>query len=202
MSNGSFEKDSLGWQLSQLQQRFGEWWELQLSRFSPNPSNASLPSWWNLPMIQMLAKATFWLILALLLTWIGLQIWRWLRPYLYSLTHSLNQPAQKVTQTPAQSLSVAGWLQRSQKFQQQGNYREACRALYMAMLQQLHDNGIAPHESSRTDGEYLKLVQQLPQPKPYRTLLMTHQQLCFSNTEASSADFEQCQQAYQEIEAL
>jgi len=202
MSNGSFEKDSLGWQLSQLQQRFGEWWELQLSRFSPNPSKASLPSWWNSPMIQMLAKAAFWLILALLLTWIGLQIWRWLRPYLYSLTHSLNQSAQKVTQTPAQSLSVAGWLQRSQKFQQQGHYREACRSLYMAMLQRLHDNGIAPHESSRTDGEYLKLVQQLPQPKPYRTLLMTHQQLCFSNTEASSADFEQCQQAYQEIEAL
>jgi hypothetical protein len=202
MSNGSFEKDSLGWQLGQLQQRFGEWWELQLSRFSPNPSKASLPSWWNSPMIQTLAKAAFWLILALLLTWIGLQIGRWLHPYLYSLTHSLSQPAQKVTQTPAKSLSVAGWLQRSQKFQQQGNYREACRSLYMAMLQRLHDNGIAPHESSRTDGEYLKLVQQLPQPKPYRTLLMTHQQLCFSNTEASSSDFEQCQQAYQEIEAL
>lgn len=202
MSNGSFEKDSLGWQLSQLQQRFGEWWELQLSQFAPNPSNASLPSWWDSPMIQRLAKAAFWLILGLLLTWVSLQIWRWLRPYVYSLTHSLNQPTQKVTQTPAQSLSVAGWLQRSQKFQQQGNYREACRSLYMAMLQRLNDNGIAPHESSRTDGEYLKLIQQLPQPTPYRTLLMTHQQLCFSNTEASSSDFEQCQQAYQEIEAL
>ena len=202
MSNGSFEKDSLGWQLSQLQQRFGEWWELQLSQFAPNPSNASLPSWWDSPMIQRLAKAAFWVILGLLLTWVGLQIWRWLRPYLYSLRQSLNQPTQKVTQTPAQSLSVAGWLQRSQKFQQQGHYREACRSLYMAMLQRLHDNGIAPHESSRTDGEYLKLIQQLPQPKPYRTLLMTHQQLCFSNTEASNSDFEQCQQAYQEIEAL
>lgn len=199
MSNGSFEKDSLGWQLSQLQQRFGEWWELQLSRFASNPSQASLPSWWNSPIIEMLAKAAFWLILGLLLTWIGLQIWRWLHPYLYSLRQSFNHPTQKVTQTPAQSLSVAGWLQRSQKFQQQGNYREACRCLYMAMLQRLSDNGIAPHESSRTDGEYLKLVQQLPQPKPYRTLLMTHQQLCFSNTETSSSDFEQCQQAYQEI---
>jgi hypothetical protein len=100
MSNGSFEKDSLGWQLSQLQQRFGEWWELQLSRFSPNPSKASLPSWWNSPMIQMLAKAAFWLILALLLTWIGLQIWRWLRPYLYSLTHSLNQSLKKSPKHP------------------------------------------------------------------------------------------------------
>ena len=201
MSKGSFEKDSLGWQLGQLQQRFGEWWELQFSRFAPDSSKASLPSWWDSPILQMLAQAVFWMIVALLVTWVGWLIWRLLRPYIYSLTQSFNQPTNKAAQTPAKELSVAGWLQRSQKFQQQGNYREACQCLYMAMLQRLNDSGIAPHELSRTDGEYLRLVQQLPQPRPYRTLLMTHQQLCFSNTEASSSDFEQCQQAYREIEA-
>jgi hypothetical protein len=72
----------------------------------------------------------------------------------------------------------------------------------MAMLQRLNDSGLAPHHSSRTDGEYLQLVQQLSQPQPYQTLIMTHQRLCFSNAEVSSAVFEQCQQAYREIEAL
>lgn len=201
MSKGSFEKDNFGWQLSQLQQRFGEWWELQFSRFAPDAPKASLPSWWDSPMLQMLVKAVFWIIVGLLVAWVGWLIWRLLRPYIYSLTNSLHQSTKKADQTPAQELSVVRWLQRSQKFQQQGNYREACQCLYMAMLQRLNDSGVAPHQPSRTDGEYLKLVQQLPQPRPYRTLLMTHQQLCFSNTEASSSDFEQCQQAYQEIEA-
>ncbi|NEQ27810.1 MAG: DUF4129 domain-containing protein, partial [Microcoleus sp. SIO2G3] len=111
-----------------------------------------------------------------------------------------SQFSPKLPQTSVSELSVAGWLERSQKFQQQGNYQEACLCLYRAMLQRLNDAGIAPHQSSRTDGEYLQLIRQLPQPQPYQTLLMTHQQLCFSNTEASPSVFEQCQQAYREIE--
>jgi hypothetical protein len=199
MSKGSFEKDNLGWQLSQLRQRVGEWWELQTSGFSPHLPDASLPSWWDSPIIQAIVKAAIWMIVILLVIWVSWQMWRRLRPYIYSLTNPLNQSAKKATKTPLKELSIAGWLQRSQKFQQQGNYREACQCLYMAMLQRLNDSGIAPHEPSRTDGEYLKLVQQLPQPKPYQTLLMTHQRLSFSNAEASSSVFEQCQQAYREM---
>lgn len=197
MPTGSFDKNSWGWQLGQMRQRVAEWFELKTSR---TRSNLSMPAWWESPILQTLVKIAFWIILALLLIWITLQLWRILRPYLYSLTHSLNQRSHQATTTPITELSVAGWLQRSQKFQQQGNYREACRCLYMAMLQRLNDSGIAPHQSSRTDGEYLQLIQQLPQPQPYQTLLTIHQQLCFSHTEVSNTEFEQCQQAYREIE--
>lgn len=202
MSKGSFEKDSLGWQLSQLLQQIGEWWELQTSRFSPDVPNASLPSWWNSPILQAIAKAAIWAIVIFLAIWVGWQLWRWLQPYVYSFTQQLNQPVKPVTNTPAKQLSVDSWLQRSQKFQQQGNYREACQCLYMAMLQRLNDKGIVLHEPSRTDGEYLKLVRHLPQPKPYQTLLTIHQRLCFSKAEASTSVFEKCQQAYRDIEAL
>ena len=201
MPTDSFEKNSLGWQLGQLQQRFGEWWELQTSQFSPNRPEASVPSWLTSPILWLIAKAAFWLVLALLLSWAALQIVRLLNPYFYSLRNQLSQPDDKARETLVSELSVAEWLERSQKFQQQGNYREACICLYKAMLQRLNDAGIAPHQSSRTDGEYLQLIQQLPQPQPYQTLLMTHQQLCFSNAEASPSVFEQCQQAYREIEA-
>ncbi|MBD0347133.1 MAG: DUF4129 domain-containing protein, partial [Coleofasciculus sp. Co-bin14] len=64
-----------------------------------------------------------------------------------------------------------------------------------------NDTGLVPHQSSRTDGEYLQLIQQLPKPTPYQTLLVTHQELCFSNTEASRSVFDQCQEAYREIDA-
>jgi hypothetical protein len=201
MPTGSFEKTSFGWQLSQLQQRVGEWWELQTSRFAPNLPDVSVPSWLDSPLMWTIAKAAFWVILALLLSWAALQIMRLLSPYFYTLTNQLSQPADRVTKTSDSELSVAKWLQRSQKFQQQGNYREACLCLYRAMLQRLNDTGLVPHQSSRTDGEYLQLIQQLPKPTPYQTLLVTHQELCFSNTEASRSVFDQCQEAYREIDA-
>lgn len=174
---------------------------MQTSRFSPDIPNTSVPSWLTSPLLGMVVKAVFWVILAFLVCWAALQIMRSLSPYFYSLRNQLNQPTNKVTRTSISESSVARWLQRSQKFQQQGNYRDACLCLYMAMLQRLNDTGIAPHQPSRTDGEYLQLTQQLPQPQPYQTLLMTHQELCFSHTEASRSVFEQCQQAYREIEA-
>ncbi|HEY9669702.1 MAG TPA: DUF4129 domain-containing protein [Coleofasciculaceae cyanobacterium] len=198
MSTGSFEKNSLGWQLGQLQQRVAEWIELKTAQSLPN---VSMPPWWESPILEAIAKTVFWVIVGLLVAFAGWLLWKLLRPYVYSLINPLNQPANKTTKTAASDLSAAAWLQRSQKFQQQGNYSEACRCLYMAMLQRLNDSGIAPHQLSRTDGEYLQLIQQLQKPQPYQTLLTTHQQQCFSNTEVTSSVFEQCQQAYREIEA-
>jgi hypothetical protein len=199
MPANAFEKNNLGWQLGQLRQRVWEWFELKTSQTF---SDISLPPWWDWPILQFIAKVVAFATLALLLTWIIWQLWQLLRPYIYSLRKQLRQPADRVTTTESSELSVAAWLQRSQKFQQQGNYREACRCLYMAMLQRLHDSGIAPHQSSRTDGEYLQLIQQLPQPTPYQTLLVTHQRLCFSQADVSRSVFDQCQQAYREIEVL
>ncbi|HEY9728163.1 MAG TPA: DUF4129 domain-containing protein [Chroococcales cyanobacterium] len=198
MPANAFEKNNLGWQLGQLRQRVWEWFELKTSQTF---SDISLPSWWDWPILQLIAKVVAFATLAILLTWIFWQLWQLLRPYLYSLRKQLRQPADRVAKTESSELSVAAWLQRSSKSQQQGNYREACRCLYMAMLQRLNDSGIAPHQSSRTDGEYLQLIQQLPQPRPYQTLLVTHQRLCFSQTEASRSVFDQCQQAYRDIEA-
>jgi hypothetical protein len=70
------------------------------------------------------------------------------------------------------------------------------------MLQQLNDAGIAPQQPSRTDGEYLQLTQDLPQQQSYQTLLAIHEQLCFGNVEISGSVFEECQEAYREIQAL
>ncbi|MEG3972103.1 MULTISPECIES: hypothetical protein [unclassified Microcoleus] len=59
----------------------------------------------------------------------------------------------------------------TQKLQQQGKYRQACRCLYMALLQRLNDAGTVVYQPRRTDGEYLQLIQQLPQPVSYETLI-------------------------------
>ncbi len=195
MSESSFEKTNLSWQLGQLQQRVEEWCELKTAQNIPN---VKLPSWFDSPILGAIAKAAFWLILALLAVWASWQIWQQLRFYIHNLKQR-NQTSDGSAKKTIKDLSGAAWLFPSKKLQQQGKYRQACRCLYMAVLQRLNDAGTAVYQPSRTDGEYLQLIQQLPQPAPYETLITIHQQLYFGNREADASTFEQCQQAYQQI---
>lgn len=190
-----FEKNNLGWQISQFQQQVGEWLELQLSHFGaklPNLPKWSLPGW-----LINLIQAIAWLLLGIVVVWIIWQIWRFLQPYLYSVVFQTANSTHITTQ--ARKLSADEWLKRSQAYFGQGNYREACRCLYMAMLQRLDETAIAPHQLSRTDGEYLQLIQQLPNSQSYQTLITTHEQLCFGDAEILPETYNSCQQAYREI---
>jgi hypothetical protein len=68
------------------------------------------------------------------------------------------------------------------------------------MLQRLHETNLVPHKPSRTDREYLQLLQlSLSETQPYETLITTHEQLCFGNGEVLPENYQQCRQAYQEI---
>jgi Domain of unknown function (DUF4129) len=196
MSESSFEKTNFSWQLGQWQQQVQEWWELKTTQIEP--PNLKLPSWLDSPIWWAIAQAIFWVIVTLLAVWASWQIWQLLRFYIHNFKKR-NKTTDGSAQTTIKDVSVAQWLLRSQKLQQQGKYRQACRCLYMALLQRLNDAGIALHQPSRTDGEYLQLIQELPQPVPYETLITIHQQLYFGNAEASASTFEQCQQAYQQI---
>jgi Domain of unknown function (DUF4129) len=196
MSESSFEKTNLSWQLGQWQQQVQEWWELKTTQIEP--PKLKLPSWLDSPIWWAIAQAIFWVIVTLLAVWASWQIWQLLRFYIHNFKKR-NKTTDGSAQTTIGGVSVAEWLLRSQKLQQSGKYRQACRCLYMAVLQRLNDAGIAVHQPSRTDGEYLQLIQQLPQSEPYETLITIHQQLYFGNTEASASTFEQCQQAYQKI---
>ncbi|MEG4075061.1 hypothetical protein QUA30_20475 [Microcoleus sp. Pol14C2] len=71
MSESSFDKNNLGWQLGQSQQRLQERWELKTAQNIPN---VQLPSWFDSSILGAIAKATFWLILALLAVWASWQI--------------------------------------------------------------------------------------------------------------------------------
>ena len=196
MSAGAFEKSNFSWQLQQLQQQAGEWLELQLSQFNPTEvSWPSLPADWS--WLQPVSLALFWITLGLLLIWLALRLLR-LWPEIWSAFPSLlgNSAVAKATPLEGQ-LTPAAWQQRASEFQRIGNYREACRALYMAMLQRLHDTGTAQNLPSRTDGEYRQLLGQ--HSKACEILLLTHERLCFGSAEPALEDFRRCQQAYRQI---
>jgi Domain of unknown function (DUF4129) len=171
MSAKSFDKTSFGWQIQQLQQRVGEWLEV---KFSPALSKAvnslGFPEWvWDI-----LVKIG-WLILAFVMAWLGLQIYRQLRPYLESLMFPIRD-RQKSTVTVDKSL------------------------LYTALLLRLSDAEIVPAQASRTDREYLKLIAKIPSCQPSKLLIATHEQIRFSDASISSETYELCQQAYQDVD--
>ncbi|GAA6616245.1 DUF4129 domain-containing protein [Scytonema sp. NUACC26] len=200
MSLDSFEKTSWNWQFTQLQQQVGEWIEYQFSGFQFKPE---LPNGWQIsPWLFNALNFIFWLLLSLFLLWVGWRLWRSLNPYLYAWLAKINHSRGSSNKGKESEVSVAIWLGRSQEFYRQGNYSEACRCLYFAMLQHLHDRGVLPHKPSRTDGEYLQLLQMSVTPvQPYETLITTHEQLCFSNVDVNSENYEHCQQAYEELSA-
>jgi hypothetical protein len=188
---GTYDKNSIDWQIQQLQQRLSEWWE----RLTIPSGQVDVPDW-SLP--EWLFRSVFWFIVVVLAVWVGFRLYQLLRPYLNLNWLERPQPvAQKSSPT---DLTVAEWLHRSRTLAQQGNYREACRALYLATLQRLHDIDLIPSQPSRTDGEYLDMLQTMPNPRPYEVLMQTHEQLCFSNTDISREAFDRCEQAYEAIE--
>ncbi|MDJ0898491.1 MAG: DUF4129 domain-containing protein [Xenococcus sp. MO_188.B8] len=195
-----FKHNSLGWRSHLLQQRIQEWWEWQLSRLADQTSDLSgldLDAEW----IKILIKFLLWSITAATLVWLTWQLWLLLRPYVRTWQKQQQQSQPLSNQYSVRELSVNEWLEKSQTFQKQRDYRQAIFCLYQAMLQQLSDRGILDNLSSRTDREYLKLIQQfqISSFPSYQLLLNTHEQLCFSNQEADESLWQKCQQDFQLI---
>lgn len=199
MSTDNFEKTSWDWQLSQLQQQVREWTEYEFSRLQS--ALPQLPPGWSIsPWLSQLLNLLFWLVVAVFLIWIVWRLWREFHPYVYSWLNRRGNSSAADATIGSNDLSVGLWLARSQEFYRQGNYREACRCLYLAILQRLHDTSLVRHQTSRTDGEYLQLLRSSVTPiQPYETLITTHEQLCFGDAEILPENYEHCQQAYREI---
>jgi hypothetical protein len=193
VASGTFEKSSIDWWIQQRQQQVGEWFESLWSGWQGGSREGDpwvLPDWF--------LQGFFWLAIIGLVGGAGWQLYKIFAPYVYAYLHS--GPERSPAPPPQPNLTATEWLHRSRLAHQQGNYREACRALYLSALCLLNDRNQIRQEVSRTDGEYLKLVLLLQQNQPYELLIRTHERLCFSN-EAISADlFNRCWRAYQEIE--
>ncbi len=192
MTTANFETTSIDWEIRQLQRRISEWleWVFRQRDNAPTEPGWTIPEW--------LARGLFWFVVMALVLWLGWLLYQWLSPYLDSWTFTRSRSAS--TTPPQKVLTVAEWLARSQLAYKQRNYREACRALYMAALQRLNDSGLVLHQGSRTDGEYLNLVQTLPHANAYQTLIQTHERLQFADSAISQQECDRCQQAYRELD--
>jgi hypothetical protein len=186
-----FQKTSWQWQLEQIQQRLGEWIMAKLRFGSPKQV---LPEW-------LIAAISYflWFLLFAGLAWI---VYLAVNRYGKQIGFSRRRPGEP-QQQPVKQYTLAELLNKAQEFQSQKNYGEACRYLYLAMLQKLNDANLVPHETSRTDREYANILTHLPGMSPVtnpgKILLQTHEQFQFADRTITAAGFESCQQAYTQI---
>jgi hypothetical protein len=201
-TTSGFATTSWLWELQKLFQNAGEWIWLQINKVQvdlPDLPAWTLPDWWE--------KVVLWLILVALgivLVLLAEQIWQWSQRSQWTWLRYYAR--RNITDLPSSvSLSAGEWFTQAQQYQQQHNFKEACRSLYMALLQRLQESQVLTALPSRTDQEYATQLQALQPTKgisalqPYQTLLITHEQLCFSDREISAQDFQHCYQAYQAI---
>ena len=188
-----YQDTSVGWQVQQATQQVSEWIEAQWSTVQPDvPMPQVTPPDW-------LLRTLFIIIIGGLLGWLGWQFYREFAPQIQAwLGRGIGDRRPSQPSTPPHRAPEI-WVQQARQAQQAGNYREACRCLYMAMLSQLSDQEVIRLEASRTDGEYRALLLTVADPAPYYLLLAIHEQLCFSSQGISAAEWERCWAAYQEL---
>lgn len=193
MAADGIQRTTLGWQIRKLGQNISEWIELRLSGNEPVESSPSfeLPPW--------LGSFLLWLSIVVGVILVSWFLWRLLVYYLDS--RSVPPQSQVLPEQKTKSeLSIAEWLRQAKRWEQEGNWPAACRALYMAALQTLHDRKGISHSNSRTDSEYLETLDQVSQPRPYQLLIRTHERAEFGGVLPTAENFKRCRHAYREIE--
>jgi hypothetical protein len=193
----TYQETSIGWQLRQFRNQTGEWFEAQFNQWLPSWSppdvEVETPNWTGRILIVV--------AVIVLLVWIGWQIYVVLRPYISAWL--AKEKGRRLTASADQEHilhSSQEWVERSRQAQRDGNYRDACRALYMAMLQRLDDRNQIRLTDSRTDGEYQMLLWLMENPAPYQLLFSLHERLLFGQHPVSAEECDRCWQAYQEID--
>jgi Domain of unknown function (DUF4129) len=187
------EKTGWRWQLEQLQQQLGEWIEVKLRSSDRDLNLDIVPSWLGPLLIRLM-----WLILAGLVIWIGYRI---IYPYWQRWVERKDRVKLTKDRSSERVYTVSELLARSQQFQSDGDYTQASRWLYLAMLQRLNDANLISHQFSRTDREYIQLLRTVPIVNVGEILVSMHEQLHFGDRNISSTDFDRCQQAYRQIES-
>ena len=201
MSTVSFQENSPGWQFELGKQQLQEWWELKISEIEIDPPDLSI---FDSPLIRLGIKFILWSLITIILVWLTWQLWLLSRPVINNWRRQQQQFKRSQIGFPNQiqaQLSPQEWLAKARQNYQEQNYRQGIFCLYQGILQYLSDREIINTLSSRTDGEYLKLIQQLnlKQFLSYQLLFSTHEKLCFSDLFPSATLFDQCEQAYQVI---
>ncbi len=98
-------------------------------------------------------------------------------------------------------LDASGWKEQAHTLSASADYRGACRALYLSLLQYMHENHLAEFAPTRTNYEYSYALSSYPDiQKGFRQISNLVELIWFGNKEASAADYEETLQALAKLE--
>lgn len=178
-------------------------WQWLRSLGRSNTTETPPPDWLE-PTVIWVARGLA-LFFAVALVYVG---WRFLWPLLQRWQSRDLRSVQTKQTAIARPQSVTYWLEQARQLQAQEDYSGACRALYMALLIRLEEGGWLNQDQARTDREYLQRLEALwthgQRPthlrKAFYQIFQTHEQLCYGQRAVASQTFQNCQDAYFELE--
>jgi hypothetical protein len=89
-----------------------------------------------------------------------------------------------------QILNASGWRMQAEKLAAKADYRGACRAVYLSLLQNLDERGIAQFAPTKTNYEYQYLLASFPSvQKEFRALADLVETIWFGNRQAEQHDY-------------
>lgn len=90
-------------------------------------------------------------------------------------------------------LNATGWKAEAEKLAKSGDYRGACRALYLSLLQALDENKIAIFAPAKTNYEYRYLLAKHPQIcEGFVSVADVVELVWFGNKTAVDSDYKTC----------
>ncbi|MBX9724728.1 MAG: DUF4129 domain-containing protein [Candidatus Obscuribacterales bacterium] len=98
-------------------------------------------------------------------------------------------------------LSSEQWKAEALTLAQNGDYRPACRALYLAALRLLHETNILSYSAVRTNHEYYYALLNKPNLSgAFNNLASLVELVWFGQDSANQADYENCQHLFSHFE--
>jgi hypothetical protein len=90
-------------------------------------------------------------------------------------------------------LDAGGYAEEAERLAVQGDFKGACRAIYLSLLQNLHEKKVAIFAPAKTNYEYRYLLVSYPQLSSlFASLAEIVEQVWFGNKQAFADDYAQC----------
>jgi hypothetical protein len=119
----------------------------------------------------------------------------WLVVLLYRkalATNSVEGKGTKGATVVEELFDAEGWSRQAEKLAVSGDYKGACRATYLSLLQKLHENEIAIFAPAKTNYEYSYSLSKYPAVQAsFKELAERVETIWFGNKEAEKEDYDQ-----------
>jgi hypothetical protein len=113
-----------------------------------------------------------------------------------------SQLAKKGQSAAYRMLDAAGWKKEAGELAEKQDWREACRAIYMASLRAMHENSVIEFTPTRTNYEYWYALEPKSDllARAFRRLANQVELVWFGNKLASDEDYASCSEQLSKVE--